>query len=232
MNTNTTYNMKETTLEEMDQDKKYIMSIFDGKPAKPFVDSKDEYRRILLNDYIRDKDAKTFCRRFNVANDFLKESLSDDDVEKYLPGSGWFYWMGELFDEREEMRTRLKNDLDEISRVLDLAINVYIARKIPYIEADAFQAANMIERRFHLKETTFASASFADWIKDHKYHFNALGKILENAIIRLINDINKAYNVDFVVVRELKRPLSWSVYKRNEVSPCTLFWDVATNISF
>lgn len=208
-----------------------VFEIFSCMPAKPLESSRDmELRREHLLKFLDVNSVNLFCQRFRVAREFLEESLSGEEVEKYLPGQMWFDKMEYIVD-RHDLRSFLKESLDEISSIFETPIKAFFhgedGEKI-VIKADPFAAANMIERKFHKKETNFSCVlSWTDWIEENFGRIDALMKPMEGLLIELVSAINRALNTDFILLKDMKNRLCWSIEQKKNISLKTLFDGIA-----
>lgn len=208
-----------------------VFEIFSFMPAKPLGSSRDmKLNKEALFEFLDVTSVDLFCQRFRVAREFLEESLSGEEVEKYLPRQMWFDKMEYIVD-RQDLRSFLKKSLDEISSVFETPIKAFFhgedGEKI-VIKACEFAAANMIERKFHKKETNFSGVlSREDSMKENFGRIDALMKPMEGLLIELVAEINRVLNTDFILLKDMKSRLCWIIERKQNVSLKTLFDGIA-----
>lgn len=208
-----------------------VFEIFSFMPAKPLGSLPVmELNKEALRKFLDVTSVDLFCQRFRVAREFLEESLSGEEVEEYLPGQMWFDKMEYIVD-RQDLRSFLKERLDEISSIFETPIKAFFqgeAGEKIVIKADEFAAANMIERKFHKKETSFSCVlSWEDWMNENIDRIDALMKPMEGLLIELVTAINKILNTDFILLKDMKNRLCWSIEQKKNVSLKTLFDGIA-----
>ena len=228
MDANTTVSMEEF---DRETDWHELRSIFSYEPVKkPGEQVSAKWVEFKIHEFVRSEDLEVFCRRFKMTREFLRESLNDKEVEEALPGQFWFDWIDRMFPV-VDMRTRLKEGLDKLSSLFEVPISASLNlrySRFPIIRADVLKAANMIERKFLKEETDFSKVSSSEaWIKEHGAEIDDMMKPLGKAIVKLINDINKDYGTDYVVLKDMAEHLCWVVYSKSDVSPGTLFLGIA-----
>ena len=224
MNTNTT-----NKTDAVERDK--VFEIFSFMPAKPLGSLPVmKLNKEALHEFLDVTSVELFCQRFRVAQEFLEESLSGEEVEEYLPGQMWFDKMEYIVD-RQDLRSFLKERLDEISSIFETPIKVFFqgeAGEKIVIKACEFAAANMIERKFHKKETNFSCVlSCEDWMNENMDRIDALMKPMEGLLVELVRTINKTLNTDFILLKDMKNRLCWSIEQKKNVSLKTLFDGIA-----
>ena len=208
-----------------------VFEIFSFMPAKPLGSLPVmELNKEALRKFLDVTSVDLFCQRFRVAREFLEESLSGEEVEEYLPGQMWFDKMEYIVD-RHDLRSFLKESLDEISSIFETPIKAFFheedGEKI-VIKADPFAAANMIERKFHKEETNFSCVlSWEDWMNENFGRIDDMMKPMEGLLIELVAEINRVLNTDFILLKDMKNRLCWSIEQKKNVSLKTLFDGIA-----